>query len=262
MSISNIIMQQSKSNHPNSDLFDQIDNEIKAYWLGFLYADGNVGTSRKCLRPDTLTVKLQHRDSEHLLKLASIFSRKIKPINSKLNGKIYKSVIFQLFSIYLCNALISKGIIPRKTFIDSNVMSHVPDNLLHHFIRGNMDGDGCICRFQNNGKTRYRVDWLGRKKFIESLRKVFVNKFSEENFYSTQVSSISKLSISDTYKIKKVLDWIYTGATIFLERKYAKYLLLNTEFAELTAISPRLKKHQGCRKGVINSWKTRKKLHN
>jgi len=260
MLISNITMQQSKRNHPNSDFFDQIDSEIKSYWLGFLYADGSVGTSRNCIRPDTLTVKLQYRDSEHLLKLASIFSRKIKLTNSRFNGKIYPQVVFRLFSIYLCNALISKGIVPRKTFIDSDVISHIPNNLLHHFIRGNMDGDGCICRFQNHGKTRYRVDWLGRKKFIENLQKVFINKFSREDFYSAQISSISRLSISDTCKIKEVLDWIYTDATIFLERKYAKYVLFNTEFTELMTPPPLLRKHQGCRKGVINSWKTRKRL--
>ena len=31
----------------NEDFFSEIDNEIKAYWLGFIYADGNISIRKQ-----------------------------------------------------------------------------------------------------------------------------------------------------------------------------------------------------------------------
>lgn len=232
--------------------FDKIDTEEKAYWLGFIYADGNI-TKKK----DVFNLGLQIKDKNHLQKLASIFNKPIKISEEIRRGKMFQKGTLRVCSTYLCNSLISKGIIPRKTYIDSDVFCHVPDELLRHFIRGNMDGDGCICRFIQYGKIRYRVDFLGRTKFIKELEAIFARKFSEDSFYSTTCVSTWRLSICSASTILRVLDWLYSGATVFLERKHEKYLSLKRDMPEL------LKRGKSRNDSAIvtKAWTTRKRTN-
>ena len=66
-----------------SNLFSKIDTEEKAYWLGFLYADG-------CIYNDGIRVALSVLDEKHIKKLDIFFNNlgkisylKEKPFNSK-----------------------------------------------------------------------------------------------------------------------------------------------------------------------------------
>ena len=52
----------------NSNIFNTIDTEEKAYWLGFLYADGNV------LDNNTISLELSTVDKEHLIKFNSFLN--------------------------------------------------------------------------------------------------------------------------------------------------------------------------------------------
>ena len=52
-------------------MFDTIDSEEKAYWLGFIYADGWISDANNCF-----TLTLQQRDVEHLLKFNEFIANK------------------------------------------------------------------------------------------------------------------------------------------------------------------------------------------
>lgn len=47
----------------NRHIFDNIDNEEKAYWLGFILADGYLNLDKHMLR-----IKLGNKDKQHLIK--------------------------------------------------------------------------------------------------------------------------------------------------------------------------------------------------
>jgi len=68
-----------------SDIFDNIDTEEKAYWLGFIYADGNISDMESYLRKSgkyvyRMEVSLKADDIDHLNKLNK----------RKINTNLYK----------------------------------------------------------------------------------------------------------------------------------------------------------------------------
>ena len=48
----------------NENIFDNIDTEEKAYWLGFIYADGNISSEG-----NRFEINLSAKDLDHMLKL-------------------------------------------------------------------------------------------------------------------------------------------------------------------------------------------------
>ena len=239
-------LEWSKNHQINSDYFDKIDAETKAYWLGFIYADGNVTKNK-----DVFNLNLQMRDKDHLQKFANIFGKSLKERKGMCRGKSCPESVVRVCSRYFCASLISKGIIPRKTYIDSDVFCHIPEHLMRHFIRGNMDGDGCICRFMSCGKVRYHVDFLGRVKFINELRSIFEKQFLGKQFYAVPYQSICRMTVSFAPTIECLLTWLYSDATVYLERKHNSYLKFKREMdAGILKTSDR--------RNIKKAWRTRK----
>ena len=58
-----------KKYYLKEDIFDNIDTEEKAYWLGFLYADGNVANNASRIR-----LSLAENDLEILEKFSIFIS--------------------------------------------------------------------------------------------------------------------------------------------------------------------------------------------
>ena len=122
------------------NFFEQIDNAEKAYWLGFIFADGS-------LRHNTLRFGLVVEGKIHLQKLASILHY-TGPL------RYYPSVgswNLELTHPKFAKDLRDKGVVERKTWLVS-YPNFLPKTLHRHFIRGVFDGDGSI----TTGTTKYR----------------------------------------------------------------------------------------------------------
>lgn len=94
----------------DNTVFDVIDTEEKAYWLGFLYADGNIG-STEC----KLEVNLQASDWEHMKKFQEFL--KYKKILYELGQamvKVDQYVDFLLEINTYGTHLIKKDVLLRK----------------------------------------------------------------------------------------------------------------------------------------------------
>lgn len=115
--------------------FDVIDTEGKAYWLGFIAADG-------CVTNNTLKIGLHQRDIPHLQKFTAWISPD-KPIRISVNNLGKPLATVEIYSQHLCETLGEYGIVPRKTYILKSlpVLRH---DLMRHFLRGYFDGDGYI----------------------------------------------------------------------------------------------------------------------
>lgn len=98
----------------DSFFFHEIDTPAKAYWLGFMYADGYVNESRHYIR-----INLKTDDEFHLSKFLFCLKAMGYPINrqSKIfDDKEYYISYFQITDHQLTQDLVAKGCPQAKTF--------------------------------------------------------------------------------------------------------------------------------------------------
>lgn len=204
-----------------SDFFSTIDTEEKAYWLGFMYADGYVTGTK------IVGCKLSTKDEEHLIKLRNTLSP-TKPLyydeTSQGFGNNTKSVALILTNRNLFKDLVSKGCIQNKskllTFPNENI---VPKELIHHFIRGYFDGDGSVTAGINpKGHMRILIGIVGTHHFLSEIRKA-LSLEDTKYLYKYKNKDIHELKVGGTNVVKAIYNFLYKDATVFLERKFIKF---------------------------------------
>nr|DAH91095.1 MAG TPA: endonuclease [Caudoviricetes sp.]DAN05224.1 MAG TPA: endonuclease [Caudoviricetes sp.] len=209
----------------NQEYFDVIDTQNKAYFLGFLYADGNVSKSNNAIQ-----IGLESRD----LHILESFKKELGCINKPLsfdqrskNNPKHKDVFsLCIKSEHMHDALCNLGVVPRKSHI-VKYPYFIPDNLQKHFIRGAMDGDGCIHATNwSNEKEIRSVDICGTYDFCIGLKQIIECNLDIHCslILSNKTSNIYKMTISGRNQSTKFLDWIYEDAELYLYRKYETYL--------------------------------------
>lgn len=129
--------------------FEKIDTEEKAYWLGFIAADGSIISNETILE-----IGLAKKDEQHLEKfIKSIKGSKEMIKQKKQNagkGKLYDAVRVSVCSAKMCKDLKKQNITPNKS-LTLGFLNHIDKNLIKHYLRGYFDGDGSI---STNGKNR------------------------------------------------------------------------------------------------------------
>ncbi len=210
----------------NENIFDFIDSQEKAYWLGFLYAD-----AYNYEKKGWLNISLKIDDIDHLRKFSEFIGLSdniIKERQANLNGKFYGVCSLHINSKYLSNKLKDLGCPQAKSFIIT-YPNWLNKNLQFHFIRGYFDGDGCLTFRQKQKEWKWSL--VGTKELCESLVTIF-----KENDLNIKYHNISKTN-NNTYelesagnlKIRKICDLLYKDSNIFLERKFQKYIKLKEQ---------------------------------
>lgn len=216
----------------NDSIFEKIDTEEKAYWLGFIAADGNVTNQ------GALSVELKKSDLSHIEKFKN-FCGSSHPITlhsnslhfgGKKSKKKFESYRIVIGNRKICNDLKELGVLPRKSFSFNPPLNMVPEHLHSHFWRGMFDGDGCISKTLDS-KNKKTVIWMinlvGNRFVIEKFQK-YISKYTR-----CEASIISKyneneetccISSAGLELIKEILELLYSEANIFLDRKYNLYL--------------------------------------
>ena len=204
--------------------FKMIDSPEKAYWLGFLYADGYVTKQHK------VGLSLAECDTGHIEKFRAAI-RSTHPVHfytsSGYSNCRYARLIFS--SEEMSADLQRLGCVQRKSLILMfPTEEQVPLIYLRDFVRGYFDGDGSIT---TGGKGHYlRLKICGTKEFLEGLRN-YINSVIQPNELHTSLEKRHKdeknnfsLTISPPYNAKRVLDELYKDSTVYLDRKYALYM--------------------------------------
>ncbi|MBQ0113545.1 MAG: LAGLIDADG family homing endonuclease, partial [Bacteroidales bacterium] len=163
----------------NQDYFEIIDNEWKAYWLGFLYADGcnNLKWNEKKNKMNcTLKISLKYSDYGHLNKLRESLQSDapIKYRDVRLKDKIYKDCEINFCNEKICRDLNNLGCTPNKSltlkFPNEDIL---PKEYIRHFIRGYFDGDGCIHINLNEdnkcAKKSFIINFVGTESMLNGI---------------------------------------------------------------------------------------------
>lgn len=224
--------------HFKYDFFHTIDTEEKAYWFGFLCADGTVSS-----RTNEVRLGLALKDIDHLQKFndALNYPKGMRVSRSHQFG--YKSNLntsgepMYMVSTGICNEslkndLVSKGCVPNKslilTFPDADIFvaseRYSKRDLILHFIRGYFDGDGTLGLYahsKKNPKKEESLMFVGTRAFLEGVREYLGDGFlmQKRNFGPL----VFRLGYS-TSKAFRAAELLYKNATIYLERKYNIYL--------------------------------------
>ena len=200
----------------NESYFDVIDCEEKAYFLGFLYADGCNHIKKGCV-----TLTLQEKDKEILIRLSKLL-QPTKPLQHlksssgfKTNQSSYRLV---LASKHISKKLAFLGCVGNKTMLlEFPGENQVSKELQRHFIRGYFDGDGCVGKHEASLVGTYNFC----RKISEISEEIIGGKFYLRHKGNYPTSEI----IVNRRKARKFLHWIYGDSTINLQRKYTKYKL-------------------------------------
>lgn len=207
----------------NEHFFHNIDTEEKAYWLGFIFADGSIiKTSKNMDKYNRLSICLSKKDEHHLEKFTNAIEYpkdNIKHANCSNLGEYPQSYV-RINSIALVDDLISLNCNPNKTFTPSFPSNKdIPSNLIRDFVRGYFDGDGCI-----SGKVKSPLFEITSELYaIQQLQDILMNSCNLSKTKLRFCRNSYTLRYGGTNQIKKIFHYLYDGATVFLERKYKKF---------------------------------------
>lgn len=214
--------------------FRDIDTKDKAYYIGFIAADGCVykrdleGNTHMNSAQGLLTITVSETDREILDKL-KIQMHSSHPINiGKQRGNIQSTATLSIVSDTLVNDLGRYNVTPRKTWTYSPV--GIPDELMCHFIRGYFDGDGSI--FHSNKNDRlcdYSACIVGNNSTLSfvhnELVKVGINLSLKEDKRQYKGGKFYALRTKNKKDLYLFLKYLYDDCDeLYLNRKREKAL--------------------------------------
>jgi len=202
----------------NNQYFSKINTEDKAYWLGFIAADGYL---RHQNYQYLLGINLQYQDVNHLNKLNSNINSNY-PVHKRSvnkNGKIYKMACLSINSKQIFDDLNNLGITCNKSHIVS--APKISTDLLRHFWRGVFDGDGTIGCYGKD--SQWSLSLYGNKFMLDDFKN-FVRNICDAKASILKSKKTHRFSVAGNKIAPKLAHKIYKKSHIYLERKYNKYL--------------------------------------
>lgn len=205
----------------DSKYFNIIDTEHKAYWLGFLTADGHL--SKKGM----LEITLAEKD----YKILEEFKKDLKsehPINYRVckykGGKEFGQYRISFTDQEIASDLRRYGFTNNKTFDQYIPFDYIPKDLMRHYVRGYFDGNGSAF---NNGGARLNL-LVGCTASIKMANDLITVLFDYDISSTYGIdrrgeNKVYSVFVNRTREMQRLFKWFYEDATIYLNRKYEKF---------------------------------------
>lgn len=200
----------------NLDYFSIIDTQDKAYFLGFIKADGYIDQKR-----NRLAIRISEEDVIILKMFCDAVNLPVERINylkrdqqSKYFSKNRKDTV----EVAITNEHFINNI---KDVKSESILSKIPSNLIYHFIRGYFDGDGSISYVTKTKNVRFQMNIQGSPSDDHMLK--FICKYFNFKIYKDRRSDLPIISSSNTLTLLDFQDKIYKDSYVCLYRKKIKF---------------------------------------
>lgn len=224
------IQETNRVHKVREDIFDVVDTEEKAYWLGFITADGCITKTDK---RSHLSIGLGLKDELHVRKLGEFLIEGEPPVSivdSRRYNKVHKSVRLTAYSQHMVDRLIELGITPRKSLKES-VCKEIPEVFMRHYWRGLIDGDGCIHKSVLNIGTSSLILY-GGPEIVGAFKHLVELKVGGNRKISVcgKKGGVNSYTLGVKADIVVMLEYLYKDSTIYLDRKKEKAETIIAEF--------------------------------
>lgn len=201
----------------DENYFDKIDNQNKAYLLGWLWSDGH-----NCIKNRAIIISLQEQD-KYILDLFNKELKSNRPLyyierSKDIDYNRQNQYRLQIVNKHLSQSLLDLGMVHNKG-LTAHFPEKIPNELLPHFIRGVFDGDGYISK----NKSDCRMSITGTIWMCEELQKIFKDTINVNSYIVIPHNNVDKptrtLYIAGRKQINDVYNYMYKDAKNYLIRK-------------------------------------------
>lgn len=221
-------LKRPEQYHYDKNFFKIIDNEEKAYWLGFFMADGYVWQTD---RNNELGCELSVRDRSHLVKFNKCIGGNLN-INTRhreghwckdFMGKDYDVCSIRLYSKQIVDDIIAHGCVQNKSLVVG--MPKIDKVLMRHWLRGYFDGNGTIARPKHLVVTITTASL----NLVDAMRDVLLNDYGVYTYktlsqtHNELYPDVYKIGVSGKENISNFLNLLYKDCTVYLDRKKKLY---------------------------------------
>ena len=234
----------------NENYFENIDSQDKAYFLGFIGADGCIYETKYEGKQNILRISIQKQDVK-ILNILKQFLGTDKPILEYTNNK-NTYVSLEISSNKIFDDIENTGLSTKKTY--SNTIANVSNDLMPALIRGYFDGDGTISNHKN--VSRANISIVGYESNLQKIKNFLdrcciYGSISECNSKKYSIaedgSKFCIYNLANKTSRYCFLKLIYEDSqNIFLDRKYIK----SKQYIDLIEQSENIRDRQ-----IVNYYK-------
>lgn len=194
----------------NRDVFQTIDTPEKAYWLGFIMADGCIHIQNKEKMIGHFSIDIGGADVKHLYKFADFIEAQediVQHTTHSITGN-------DLVHVQLCCAatlqdLYNLGLRPNKSGKETWIKTPYPAD----FIRGCYDGDGYI------KKDLHSIGLVGSSQLLSKIQDVFLKELNIQPKTIGKHGTIYRIEYTSLSDRQKIANYLWYDGCISLDRK-------------------------------------------
>lgn len=203
----------------NNNYFEDINSPDKAYYLGLIFADGNIRIDNRVNKGISKVFQISLTEEDKYI--LETFNE-----NAKFNTTLIQHHINDKKPRYgLCinsskifDDLKNLGVTPRKSKEGINFIPEISEELISHFIRGYFDGDGIA-------KKEGYVGFCGDLKIIQYIKSQLIAKCNVKDNTITfnKSNNIYYIQWSSKKDVQSIFNYLYKNkCNLYLKRKYNK----------------------------------------
>lgn len=192
------------------NIFQNIDTPEKAYWLGFIEADGCLHWTNEKHTQGYLSIDISERDVDHLKKFESFIHAQENMIHKTIHPETGNGLShIRCSGKCLLQDLNKLGIQANK----SEREVYIKTNFDRDFIRGYLDGDGYI------RKNLHSIGFVGGYDILYNIQQVFLRELNVAPKKIGKHGTIFRIEYTAKEDKLKIANWLYYDNSICLDRK-------------------------------------------